>query len=131
MAQVTLNRILLIEDDVDIQAITKMALETTGGFTVQVCSSGKEAIEKAPVFKPDIILLDVMMPQMDGPTVLKALREISEAKSVPVVFLTARSPPREIERLKKIGVVDIILKPFDPMTIAEKVKNIWDRLSER
>ena len=127
----SLNRILLVEDDVDIQVITKMALETTGGFTVQVCSSGKEAIEKAPVFKPDIILLDVMMPKMDGPTVLKALREISEAKSVPVVFLTARSQPKEVEKLKKLDVVDIISKPFDPMTIAEKVKNIWDSFSER
>lgn len=124
----SLNRILLVEDDVDIQVITKMALETTGGFTVQVCSSGKEAIEKAPVFKPDIILLDVMMPQMDGPAVLKALREIPEVQSVPIVFLTARSQVREVERLKKMDVVDIILKPFDPMTIAKRIKSLWDRL---
>ena len=127
----SLNRILLVEDDVDIQVITKMALETGGGFTVQVCSSGRDAIEKAPVFKPDIILLDVMMPQMDGPTVLKELCEIPEVKSVPVIFLTARSQPKEIEKFKKMDIVGIISKPFDPMTIAEKVKNIWDRFSER
>ena len=127
----SLNRILLVEDDVDIRVITKMALETTGEFTVQVCSSGRDAIEKAPVFKPDLILLDVMMPEMDGPNVLKALREIPEVKSVPVIFLTARSQPKEIEKLRKMDIVGIISKPFDPMTIAEKVKNIWDRFSER
>ena len=121
----------MVEDDVDIQVITKMALETTDGFTVQVCSSGRDAIEKAPVFKPDLILLDVMMPEMDGPNVLKALREIPEVKSVPVIFLTARSQPKEIEKLRKMDVVGIISKPFAPMTLAEKIKNIWDSFSER
>ena len=127
----SLNRILLIEDDVDIQVITKMALETTGGFTVQVCGSGREAIAAAPVFKPDLILLDVMLPEMDGPAVLKALCAIPALKAVPVVFLTAKSQPREVDKLSKMDVAGIISKPFDPMTIAEKVQNIWDSFSER
>ena len=101
------------------------------GYELGVARDGLKALEFVRNDVPDLILLDVMMPEMDGLTVLKALREIPEVKSVPVIFMTARSQPKEIEKLRKMDVVGIISKPFDPMTLAEKIKNIWDSFSER
>ena len=80
MANISLNRILLVEDDIDIQFIAKMALESVGGFTVQVCSSGQEALDKIPEFKPELILMDVMMPGMDGLTTFQEFKKIEEFK---------------------------------------------------
>ena len=123
----TLNKILCIEDEADIQKVAKLALETVGGLEVLICASGQEAIDKAPGFQPDIILLDVMMPGMDGPDTLEALRELPEIKDTPAVFLTAKAMPAEVERYKKLGALDVIPKPFDPMTLADQVKEIWNR----
>ena len=127
MANISLNRILLVEDDIDIQFIAKMALESVGGFTVQVCSSGQEALDKIPEFKPELILMDVMMPGMDGLTTFRELKKIEEFKSIPVVFLTAKVQTKEIEIYKEIGGIDVILKPFDPMTLTETIQNIWSK----
>ncbi|MBT3305669.1 MAG: response regulator, partial [Alphaproteobacteria bacterium] len=85
----TLQKILYVEDEADIQTVAKLALESVGGFEVMICSSGAEALEKAPLFKPDILLLDVMMPGMDGPDTLVALLKIEELKGTPAIFLTA------------------------------------------
>ncbi len=126
-----LKRILYVEDEADIQAVAKMALETVGGFMVKTCDSGKEAIEKAPEFLPDLIILDVMMPHMDGPKTLEELRKIPELNSVPVVFMTAKVQPHEIAKYKKLGAVDVIDKPFDPMTLSDKVKQIWQDFTEK
>lgn len=125
MAIPSLTRILYVEDEPDIQAIVKMALELIGGFTLQVCSRGKEAVEVAPDFKPDMILLDVMMPDMDGITTLKAIRQISSLTSTPVVFMTAKVQQQEIEYYKTIGAVDVICKPFDPMALPSTIQTIW------
>lgn len=120
-----LNKVLYVEDDLDIQVVAQLALETVGGMTLAVCSSGQEAIEKAAAFDPEMILLDVMMPGMDGPTTLVNLRAIEKLKETPVVFMTAKVMPSDVVRYIKLGAVDVIAKPFDPMTLATRIQNIW------
>ena len=105
-----------------------MALEEIGGFSLEVCGNGDEALAKAVDFAPDLLLLDVMMPGMDGPTTLKALREIPELANTPAIFMTAKVQPHEVEEYKALGAVDVIAKPFDPMTLSENLRNIWNRL---
>ena len=121
----TLQKILYVEDEVDIQKIARLALETVGGFEVMICGSGAEALEKAPDFAPDILLLDVMMPGMDGPDTLVELMKIESLKDTPSIFLTAKALPAEIERYQDLGALGVIPKPFDPMALADKVKEIW------
>ncbi len=123
----SLQRIMMIEDDLDIQAVAQLALETLGGFTVELCSRGHEALEKAPGFGPDLILLDVMMPGMDGPTTLERLRALPQTARVPVVFMTARVMPHEIDHYKTLGALDVIRKPFDPMTLSSTLNTIWNQ----
>jgi two-component system, OmpR family, response regulator len=122
-----LLRIMMVEDDPDIQTIARMALETVGGFTVEVCESGRGALEKAPVFKPDLILLDVMMPEMDGPTTFKNLRKIPEFADTPIIFCTAKAMPSELDQFRAMGSAGIIPKPFDPMQLAAQVLEIWEK----
>ncbi len=120
-----LNRILYVEDDPDIQAIAVMVLDSIHGFTLESCSCGSEALQKAVPFKPDLILLDVMMPGMDGPETLKGLRAFPELADTPVVFMTAKVQPQEVEGYLNLGAVGVIAKPFDPMTLAQELLDIW------
>lgn len=120
-----LTRILYVEDDPDIQAIAVMVLETIHGFILESCSSGSEALQKAVQFKPDLVLLDVMMPGMDGPETLKGLRGFPELATTPVVFMTAKVQPQEVEGYLNLGAVGVIAKPFDPMTLADELRAIW------
>jgi CheY-like chemotaxis protein len=129
MASEPLRRILLVEDDVDIQTIARFALEQVGGFTVEVCSSGAEAIERGPAFAPQIILLDVMMPDLDGPSTLAELRRLPATAETPVAFMTAKVQPQELARYKELGAVDVISKPFDPMALSDTVRAVWDKAS--
>jgi CheY-like chemotaxis protein len=122
----TLQRILYVEDEPDIRAVAKLALEMVGGFTVKVCSSGEEALREAVAFGPDLILLDVMMPGMDGPSTLKALRALPSLAELPVAFMTAKVQPAEVAHYKTLGARDVIAKPFDPMTLASQVRAIWE-----
>jgi len=126
-----LSRILLVEDDPDIQKVARMALEAVGGYSVRVCGSGPEALAalagNAP-FAPDLVLLDVMMPGMDGPATLAALRRIPGAERLPAVFMTARVQTDEVARYRALGAVDVIAKPFDPMRLAQTVAGIWSAL---
>lgn len=122
-----LTRILYVEDEPDIQTIARLALETLGGFTVEICSSGNEALEKIAVFQPQLILLDVMMPGMDGPTTLGKLRELPQFSATPVIFMTAKVQPSEVAGYKEIGAADVIPKPFDPMMLSGQVQEIWGR----
>lgn len=123
-----IEKILYIEDEPDIQTIAQIALQDVGGFTLQSCSSGREAIEKAEAFGPDLVLLDVMMPGMDGPETLKELRKLTTMESVPVIFMTAKVQPQEIEEYKSLGAVDVIAKPFDPMSLADQIRTIMKAL---
>lgn len=122
-----LKRILYVEDDPDIQTVASIALEVVGGFEVKVCSSGKQALEEVMLFAPDLILLDVMMPGMDGPSTLLALRQLPGLKKVPVAFMTAKVQPHEVDQLIALGVESVIAKPFDPMTLSSQVRSIWEQ----
>lgn len=120
-----LQKILYVEDDPDIQTVARLAMETVGGFTVEICSAGADALKVAPVFKPDLVLLDVMMPGMDGPSTLKALRGLDVTAHTPVVFMTAKVQPHEVAHFKEMGALDVIRKPFDPMTLSDTIRQIW------
>ena len=120
-----LRKILYVEDEPDIQTIARMALEMVGKFTVCACSSGAEALAAADEFAPDLILLDVMMPGMDGPTTLTRLREHASGADVPAIFMTAKVQPHEVDKLKALGAVEVIAKPFDPMTLSDTIRGIW------
>lgn len=120
-----LQRVLYVEDDQDIQAVALIALETIGGFSVKICSSGEEALRETEPFAPDIILLDVMMPGMDGPATLRALRAVPALSLVPVAFMTAKVQSTEIAFFTSLGACGVIAKPFDPMTLAEQVQRLW------
>ncbi|MFA7279928.1 MAG: response regulator [Sterolibacterium sp.] len=122
-----LTRILYVEDEPDIQVVARLALEAVGGFTVEVCSSGSEALSKFSAFRPQLILLDVMMPNMDGPTTLGKLRQLPDFAATPVIFMTAKVQPQEVASYKQLGAKDVIAKPFDPMNLASTVKDIWER----
>ncbi|GIV93259.1 MULTISPECIES: response regulator [Chloroflexus] len=126
----SLQKILFIEDDPDIQMVAQLALEAVGGYAVQICSSGAEALATAEQFAPDLILLDVMMPGMDGPTTLKELRKRPALANTPVIFMTARVQRHEVEQYLALGAVDVISKPFDPMTLSEQVAAIWLKANE-
>ena len=120
-----LQRILLVEDDPDIQTVGRIALEMVGGFTVGICNDGEDCLARAPEFVPDLILLDVMMPGMDGPHTLKALRTFSSLAHTPVVFMTAKVQTHEVEHYQSLGAIDVIAKPFDPMTLATTIQELW------
>ena len=117
-------KILLIEDDPDISAVARFSLESLGGFEVWVSSSGSEGVERYGEVNPDVVLLDVMMPCMDGQETLRKLREAHPAGLAPVIFMTAKSLPEELSELTKLGVAGIIRKPFDPLTLHLKVEKI-------
>lgn len=121
-----LRKIVYVEDEPDIQVIAKLALETLGGFEVTICSSGPEALESIPKLNPDMVLLDVMMPQMDGPTTLKEIRKIESCAGIPVAFMTAKVQSAKISEFLEIGAIGVISKPFDPMTLAQQVRDLWE-----
>ncbi|MDH5180571.1 MAG: response regulator [Gammaproteobacteria bacterium] len=121
----TLERILYVEDEGDIQKVAQVALETLGKFELLICSSGREALEQAEAFAPDLLLLDVMMPGMDGPTTLEALRKIPALQQTPVMFMTAKVQPQEIAHFKTLGAIEVLTKPFEAMKLAQQIRDIW------
>ena len=122
-----LTTILYVEDEPDIRAIAELALQTIGGFSLTSCASGKEALAAARTEVPDIIVLDVMMPEMDGPETLRKLREIPSMADVPAIFMTAKVQPSEIAEYRALGALDVIPKPFDPLSLAQRINDIWHR----
>jgi len=125
MSNHELQRILFVEDEADIQAVAQVALKAVGGFTVKICSCGEEAVQVAEAFAPQLILSDVMMPGMDGPATLTALRRLPALADTPAIFMTARVLPQEVEQLRSAGAIEVIAKPFDPMTLAQQIRDIW------
>ena len=121
-----LSRILYVEDEPDIRFVAEMALQAVGGFTVITCASGEEALSAAPAAGADLLLLDVMMPGMDGPGTLKALRALAATADTPVIFMTAKVQATEVAMYKALGALEVIAKPFDPMTLAAQIQRIWD-----
>lgn len=122
-----LEKVMLVEDDRDVRAVAVMALEMVGGLQVMACESGEAALAALEAFAPQLVLLDVMMPGMTGPEVLAKLRALPAAAGIPVAFMTAKVQPEEISALIGLGAIDVIAKPFDPMTMPDQVKALWAR----
>lgn len=116
------TRILYVDDEADIREVAVLSLELDPELEVRSCASGREALAEAASWQPDLILLDVMMPEMDGPQTLEALRSNPPTADIPVVFITARTQAYEIERFIGLGAVGVLPKPFDPMALATQVK---------
>ncbi|GGD54273.1 response regulator [Croceicoccus pelagius] len=114
-------KVLYVDDEADIREIACLSLELDPSLEVRACASGAEGIAVATAWQPDLILLDVMMPGMDGPSTLSHLRDAPETASIPVVFITARVQPGESDNYIALGAVGVLAKPFDPMTLAEQV----------
>jgi CheY-like chemotaxis protein len=117
----TALRVLHVDDEADIREVVEISLGFDPAFVTRSCSSGQEALAVALEWQPDIILLDVMMPVMDGPATLLGLRENVQTARIPVVFMTARAQTRELDRFRSLGAIGVIPKPFNPMTLAASV----------
>jgi two-component system, OmpR family, response regulator len=115
-------KILMVDDEADIRRVARLSLTRLGGMEVVEAGNGQEALEQARTCAPDAILLDVMMPGMDGPAVLSALRADSVTAGIPVVFLTAKAMTSEVDRLQGLGAVAVLTKPFDPVTLAQELR---------
>ena len=125
MSTTPLERVLYVEDDPDIREVARLALEVVGGLTILACESGEDALARLAGFAPDLLLLDVMMPGMDGPTLLGRLRQTAAGRDLPAIFMTAKMQPDEVAALEHIGAIGVIPKPFDPMRLTEEVRAIW------
>ena len=123
-----LNRVCYVEDDEDIQRIVRMSLERVGKMTVQVVGDPTAAVETMVQFKPDLVMLDWMMPVMDGPTLFKQMKLRPETSALPVVFITAKASQRDLDELKTLGAVATISKPFSPKDLPEQLRAIWKTL---
>jgi len=118
--------ILVVDDEDDIREIAAITLETTGDFVVLSASGGLAGIECAQRVQPDVILLDVMMPELDGPSTLARLREHEATRNIPVIFLTAKVQATDRKRLAVLGAAGIIAKPFDPLALADELTAILE-----
>ncbi|WP_375171037.1 response regulator [Marinobacter sp.] len=127
---IELERIMLVEDEEDIRAVAELALEAVGGFTLTTCESGQKALETISEFDPQLIVLDVMMPGMDGPSTLKAIRRHPDFSDTPAIFMTAKVQPDEVDGYLSQGAVAVIPKPFDPMALSDRIREIWDNLDQ-
>ena len=118
---------LLVDDEPDIRVIATVSLQMFGGLEVTTASSGREALELAPQVRPDVILLDVMMPEMDGPETLRRLRALEATAHTPIVFMTAKVLRDEIDRWMALGAIGVISKPFEPTTLAVELRALCAR----
>jgi two-component system, OmpR family, response regulator len=118
--------VLYVDDDPDLCAIVQVALRLLAGLDVRTASSGESAIDLAYEIRPDLIVLDVMMPGLDGPETLKRMRQSALIARIPVIFLTARSQPAEVAQLMESGAIGVITKPFDPLTLGDQVLALWE-----
>jgi CheY-like chemotaxis protein len=116
-----MRTVLVIDDEDDIREVAQVSLEALGGWNVLTASSGDQGIQRAAADQPDAILLDVMMPGMDGPTTFQKLQAEDATRSIPVIFLTAKVQAADRQRFADLGVAGVIAKPFDPMTLASDV----------
>jgi CheY-like chemotaxis protein len=118
------KQILIIDDENDIREVAALALETAGDFDVITADGGRAGVAAARDRRPDLILLDVMMPELDGPSTFQELQQSEATRSIPVIFLTAKVQPADRRRLSDLGALGIIAKPFDPMRLADDVAAI-------
>jgi two-component system, OmpR family, response regulator len=128
MPERQLNKICYVEDDEDIQRIVRMSLERVGKMTVEIVTDPLQAIGVITAFKPDLVMLDWMMPGMDGPTLFKKMKEDPHTASLPVVFITAKAQSRDMAELMALGAAGTISKPFSPKDLPEQLRQIWAKL---
>ncbi|CAM5215071.1 response regulator [Alishewanella longhuensis] len=126
-----LQRVMHVEDDESIRAVAEIALMDVAGFDLLSCDSGQSALAQVEAFSPQLILLDVMMPQMDGLQTLAALRQLASLKQVPVVFMTAKIQQSEKQQYLDAGAVAVIDKPFDPMLLGETLQSLYQDCLEK
>ena len=126
-----LQRILVIDDEPDILAVIRITLRARGGFEVEVCGSGRQALDVARRFAPDLILLDVMMPGMDRPATFRVLRDDPQTAATPIVFMTAKTMRHETAHYLDLGAAAVIAKPFDQRTLADELEEIARRTPSR
>ena len=124
-----LRRIMVVEDDPDIQLITRLSLDICGDYDVLVCGSGRVAVQSAGAYAADLILLDMMMPGMDGLATMDALRKLPELAATPTIFLTANAHEQLRRDLLKRGAIGVILKPIEPQGLVDEIRAMWQRLS--
>lgn len=124
------KRILVVDDEDDIREVAAMSLETIAGYNVITARSGKEALQIAQTEHPDAILLDVMMPEMDGPSTFSELQATASTRMIPVILLTAKVQPNDRARFASLGVAGVLSKPFDPMTLGSEVAGVlgWEAI---
>lgn len=130
MSRRPLQSVLYVDDEPDIREVVELSLALAADLRVESCGSGEEALKVMPVVRPDMVLLDVMMPGLDGPGTLARMRADPALAGIPVVFLTAKALPAEIQRFLALGAVAIIPKPFDALKLAEQVQTIWNGLAD-
>ena len=123
-----LNRVCYVEDDEDIQKIVRMSLERIGKMQVEVVSDPMVAIDVIKAFKPELVMLDWMMPGMDGPTLYRKMQETPGVRDLPVVFITAKASRKELDELRTLGAAGTISKPFAPRELADQLRAIWNKL---
>jgi CheY-like chemotaxis protein len=121
---VKIAKILMVDDDVHIRKIAEIALRKVGKWSVRLAASGLEALAMAKDETPDVILLDVTMPDLDGLTTLARLKECPSTSRIPVIFLTGRVLNEELEEYRKLGVDGVINKPFDPLKLPEEIDRV-------
>ena len=120
-----LSKLLVVDDDVDILKVAKFALKRLENVEIKFLNSGEEAIKEALTFQPDLIILDVMMPKMDGVSTLQALRLLPTMAHTPIIFFTAKVRKDELSNYRHLGVIDVIIKPFDPILLPTAIQTIW------
>jgi two-component system, OmpR family, response regulator len=125
MTDKVLKNIICVEDEEDIRKILKFSLERIGKFNVNYCTSGFELLSNVEALMPDLILLDIMMPNMDGIETLAKLKKLESVKNIPVIFMTAKVQANEIDEYYKMGVLSVIPKPFDPISLPTKILEVW------
>jgi CheY-like chemotaxis protein len=122
----SINKILLVDDDQNIRFVAQVSLEGLTKWHIILAESGDEALRKATAEKPDVIVLDMMMPGMDGPTTFSKLREQPDLALVPIIFMTAKVQTHEVQGYLELGAAGVITKPFDPMKLPEEICRIVD-----
>lgn len=128
MPERALRKICYVEDDDDIQRIARLSLERVGKMEVSIIGDPTTAIDAILAFQPDLVLLDWMMPVMDGPTLFRRMRETAGLQHIPVVFITAKASPRELDELRGMGAAGVLSKPFSPKDLPEQLRAIWRTL---
>tara|TARA_R110002124_G_scaffold47694_3_gene141516 strand:- start:37 stop:435 length:399 start_codon:yes stop_codon:yes gene_type:complete len=120
-----LKKILYVEDVSSIATVAVMVLEDLGGFEVRHFLSGQEAVDALPAFEPQLVLLDVMMPGMDGPEALRRIRQLPQGRDLPAIFMTAKAQVHEQDEYIAMGALGVIVKPFEPVSLSDTIRKMW------